>query len=122
MGIYTCNSCGYAIESETGAKFCPQCGAILVEEVARPAPTPTPVAAVPAPAPQVNVRAGSRNVIGPIVKDHLLAQLLEGNMKMSGKFEVRRDGVIYITSARFGNRIVQAPLEDIARVGLGGRG
>jgi hypothetical protein len=127
MGSYACNSCGYITENENEAKFCPQCGASLVDVAARPAPQPVvPAAAVPQappapPAPQVYVRAAPRNVVGPLIKDHLLAQLLEGNQKMSGRFEVRRDGVMYITSNRFGHRVIQVPLEDIANVGLGGR-
>ncbi len=113
MGTYTCKACGFVTENDGEAKFCQQCGASLVEQFEAPAPPPV------TPAPQINVRAGPRMVMGPVIKEHLLAQLLEGGEKKSGHFEVRRDGVIYVTSAKHGNQVIQAPLEDIASVGLG---
>ncbi len=102
MGSYTCKKCGYSAEDIDDAKFCQQCGASLAEQ-----------------APQGNARAGSRMVIGPVIKEHLLAQLLERGEKKSGRFEVRKDGVIFVTSTRFGNKMVQVPIEDIEKVGLG---
>ncbi len=57
--------------------------------------------------------------MGIVIKEHLLAQLVEHGEKKSGKFEVRSDGVDYITSSRFGNKLIQIPREDIASVSLG---
>ncbi len=102
MNSYTCKVCGYTTEAEGDAKFCQQCGASFAE-----------------PAPQRSARAGSRMIIGAVIKEHLLAQLLEGGEKKSGRFEVRTDGVIYVTSSRFGNKVIQVPAEDIADVSLG---
>ncbi len=107
MPSYTCKACGHKGEKEQDAKFCQQCGAKLVEDAA------------PAIADPPHVSGETRMVIGPVMKEHLLAQLLEGGEKKSGRFEVRKDGVIYITSSRYGNKVIQVPAEDIADVKLG---
>ncbi len=113
METYSCRSCGYTTEVVDGAKFCQQCGTRFKEVITQPSFTPAE------PPSQGNVRAGTKIVIGPVIKEHLLAQLLENGRKKSGKFQVRNDGVIYVTSARWGHQVIQAKWDEIARVGLG---
>ncbi len=113
MESFFCQNCGYAMELEAEAKFCQQCGVKFQEKDAYSAPLP------PEPAPRVSLQTGPRKVLGSMIKEHLLAQLLEDGIKKSGRFEVRRDGVMYVTSSRWGHRVIQVPVEDIASVGIG---
>ncbi len=118
MVTYTCKYCGNIAEAEKDAKFCQRCGARLEEQVVTAGPP------IVDPAPQANVTrtsSTSKMVMGPTIKEHLMAQLLEGGQKMNGRFEVRRDGVIFVTSSRYGNRVIQVHREDIAMVGLGAK-
>lgn len=114
MKTYTCKVCGNSAEVADEAKFCQQCGARLEEDVQSSPPSVVM-------APQMRVADNPRNVVGPLIKDHLLAQLVEGGVKKSGRFEVRRDGVLFITSSRWSNKLVQVHVEDIASVGFGAK-
>ncbi|HMF32892.1 MAG TPA: hypothetical protein VKK79_15825 [Candidatus Lokiarchaeia archaeon] len=69
-----------------------------------------------------HIKLSPRNVVGPLIKDNLLARLKEGKEIKTGRLEVRQDGVIFITSPRFGNELIQVPQEDISEVVINNKG
>lgn len=110
MHSYTCNVCGYVTESEDEAKFCQQCGSRFGDAVTPPAPSPVHSTS------QAGSRAKPKSVVGPIIQENLLARLEDNGEIKSGRLEVRHDGILFVTSTRFGNKLVQVPAENIARV------
>ena len=118
--LVKCPKCGF-INSNPGAKFCEQCGAGFDQSVETPAPQQ--LQDVPASPPVMNIGSGSnapRPVVGTILKENLLAKLLEGDLKMNGRLEIRRDGVTFVSSQRF-NKLVQCQSENISQVKVGNK-
>src|SRR5271157_2694587 len=105
-----CPNCGFT-ENLPASKFCSQCGAARATTGGRPGESSKPA---PADSPgQTKRKTEPREVTGPILKLHPIAHQIDGNFKIFGAIQLRRDGVRF---AAINAERINCPLEDISAV------